>query len=141
MIAQGRDATFTVVASSSDGSDVSYQWSQDGVALSDGDDVSGSQSPTLTISSSTVGDSTITVTVSHPTAGNSPVTSDGATYTAVDARQIIKVEQLDYGSTSLIAPTQTINLFERKENNDPFEIGVLLGGRSYNIWTMKKMLK
>ena len=59
-------------------------------ALSDGDDVSGSQSPTLTISSSTVGDSTITVTVSHPTAGNSPVTSDGVTYTVVDARQIIE---------------------------------------------------
>ena len=139
--AQGRDATFTVVASSSDGTDVSYQWSQDGVALSDGDDISGSQSPTLTISSSTVGDSTITVTVSHPTAGNSPVTSDGVTYTVVDARQIIKIEQLDYGSTSLIAPTQTINLFERKENNNPVELGVLLGGRSYNIWADEKDVK
>ena len=59
----------------------------------------------------------------------------------VDARQIIKVEQLDYGSTSLIAPTQTINLFERKENNNPVELGVLLGGRSYNIWADEKDVK
>jgi hypothetical protein len=88
--AQGVDATFTVVASASDGSDVNYQWNQDGNPLSDSDTVSGANSPTLTISSTTVGTSTITVTVSHPTAGNSPVTSDGVDYQVVSARTIIE---------------------------------------------------
>jgi len=87
--AQGLDATFTVVASASDGSDVNYQWTKDGDSLSDGTDVSGSNTPTLSISDTTLGTSTIGVTVSHPTAGNSPVTSDGVDYTVVSARTII----------------------------------------------------
>ena len=108
--AQGIDATFTVVASASDGSDVNYQWNQDGNPLSDGGDVSGANSPTLTISSTTVGTSTITVTVSHPTAGNSPITSDGVDYQVVSARTIVNYYFHDdagnyYGSGSK-------NLFE-----------------------------
>ena len=88
--AQAVDATFTVAASASDDSDVTYQWNQDGNPLSDNDDVSGANTPTLTITSREVGTSTITVTVSHPTAGNSPVTSDGATFTVVSARTILQ---------------------------------------------------
>ena len=72
--------------------------------------MSGATSPTLTISSTTIGTSTITVTVSHPSAGNSPVTSDGVTYTVVSARTIIEYHRHDdglnyYGSGSK-------NLFE-----------------------------
>jgi hypothetical protein len=140
-VAQGQDATFTVVASASDGSDVSYQWDQDGTPLVNSDTVSGAQSPTLTISSSTIGDSTITVTVSHPTAGNSPLSSSSVILTVVDARQIIKVEQLDYGSQALIAPTETYNLFDRKQDDDPVRLGVLLGGRSYSVWADEKDVK
>ena len=81
--AQGIDATFTVVASASDGSDVNYQWTRDGI------DISGANTPTLSISDTNLGTSTISVTVSHPTAGNSPVTSDGVDYTVVSARTII----------------------------------------------------
>ena len=108
--AQGIDVTFTVAASTSDGSDVNYQWNQDGNPLSNSDTVSGATSPTLTISSTTIGTSTITVTVSHPSAGNSPVTSDGVTYTVVSARTIIEYHRHDdglnyYGSGSK-------NLFE-----------------------------
>ena len=88
--AQGIDATFTVVASASDGSDVNYQWNQDGNPLSDSDTISGANSPTLTISSTEVGTSTITVTISHPTAGNSPVTSNGVDFQVVSARTIIE---------------------------------------------------
>ena len=95
--AQGIDATFTVVASASDGSDVNYQWNQDGNPLSDSDTISGANSPTLTISSTTVGTSTITVTVSHPTAGNSPITSDGVDYQVVSARTIIEYHRHDDG--------------------------------------------
>lgn len=91
--AQGIDATFTVVASASDGSDVNYQWNQDGNPLSDSDTVSGANSPTLTISNTTIGTSTITVTVSHPSAGNSPVTSDGVDYQVVSARTIVEYHQ------------------------------------------------
>ena len=93
--AQGLDATFTVVATTSDGSDVSYQWNKDGVALLDSDTVSGSLTPTLTISDPDEGTSNITVTVSHPTAGNSPVTSDTAVFTVVSTRDIVSYLQHD----------------------------------------------
>ena len=141
-VAQGKDATFTVVASSSDDSDVSYRWSQDGVDLSDNDDISGSTTPTLTISTSTIGDSTITVTVSHPTAGNAPVTSNGATFTVVDARQMLVVEQLDYGSTTSIEPAETYNLFERKDQGlGPLRLQKLPGARSFVVHPPEKDIK
>ena len=141
-VAQGQDATFTVVASASDGSDVSYQWRQDGVALSDNDDVSGSTSPTLTISSTTIGDSTISVVVSHPTAGNSPITSDGATLTIVDARQMLTVEQLDYGQTTALADPVTYNLFERKDQGlGPVRLEKLPGARSFVVHPPEKDIK
>ena len=93
--AEGLNATFTVVAATSDGSDVSYQWNKDGVALLDSDTVSGSNTPTLTISESNKGTSDITVTISHPTAGNSPFTSDTAVFTVVSSRDIVSYLQHD----------------------------------------------
>ena len=93
--AQGINATFTVVAAASDGSDVSYQWNKDGVALSDSDTVSGSNTPTLAISDSDIGTSNITVTISHPTAGNSPITSDTVVFTVVSNRDIVSYLQHD----------------------------------------------
>ena len=72
---QDANATFTVVAEASDGTDVSYQWQRDGSSLSDGDSVSGSNTPTLTISDAEGGTSNISVIITHPTAGNSPVQS------------------------------------------------------------------
>ena len=93
--AQGINATFTVVAAASDGSDISYQWNKDGVALSDSDTVSGSNTPTLAISDSDIGTSNITVTISHPTAGNSPITSDTVVFTVVSNRDIVSYLQHD----------------------------------------------
>ena len=87
---QGINATFTVSASASDDSEVFYQWNQDGSPLSDSSTVSGANTPSLTLSSQTLGDSSITVTVSHPTASNSPLTSDTATFSVVANRAIIK---------------------------------------------------
>ena len=87
---QGINATFTVSASASDDSQVFYQWNQDGSPLSDSSTVSGANTPSLTISSQTLGDSSVTVTVSHPTASNSPLTSDTATFSVVANRAIIK---------------------------------------------------
>ena len=108
--AQGIDATFTVVASASDGSDVNYQWKQDGNNLSDSDTVSGANTPTLTISSTTIVTSTITVEVSHPTAGNSPVTSDGVDYQVVSARTII--DYYFHDDTGSYYGSGSKNLFE-----------------------------
>jgi len=108
--AQGLNATFTVVASTSDDSDVTYQWNQDGNPLSNSSTVSGANSPTLTISSTTIGTSTITVTISHPTAGNSPVTSDGATYTVLSARTIIEYYQ--HSDTGSLFGSGSQNLFD-----------------------------
>ena len=87
---QGINATFTVSASASDDSEVFYQWNQNGSPLSDSSTVSGANTPSLTISSQTLGDSSVTVTVSHPTASNSPLTSDTATFSVVANRAIIK---------------------------------------------------
>ena len=108
--AQGIDATFTVSVSTSDDTDVTYQWNQDGNPLSDSSTVSGANTPTLTISSTTVGDSDITVTVSHPTAGNSPVTSDTATFTVVSARTIIEYYQ--HGDDGSFYGSGSQNLFD-----------------------------
>ena len=107
-VGQGIDATFSVTASSSDGSDVSYQWTQDGTALTDSSTVSGSRTPTLTISESDTGTSTIGVTISHPTAGNSPLSSDTATFTVVDLRQIINYER--HSDTGSLADSGSQNL-------------------------------
>ena len=98
-VAQTLDATFTVVAATTDNSTLSYQWNQDGVALTDGDNISGSNTSTLTISSSDKGTSNITVTVSHPTAGNSPITSDAAVFTVVSSREIISYLEHDDGGS------------------------------------------
>ena len=100
--AQGLDATFTVVATTSDGSDVSYQWNKDGVALLDSDTVSGSLTPTLSISGADIGTSDITVTISHPTAGNSPLISDTAVFTVVSSRDIVSYLQHIVGTTLLM---------------------------------------
>ena len=108
--AQGLNATFTVLATASDGSDVLYQWNKDGVTLSDSDTVSGSNTPTLTISGSDIGISNITVTVSHPTAGNSPVTSDTVVFTVVSSRDIVSYLQHD-GSGNFFASGEQ-NLFD-----------------------------
>ena len=108
--AQGINATFTVVAAASDGSDVLYQWNKDGVALSDSDTVSGSLTPTLTISDSDIGTSNITVTISHPTARNSPVISDTVVFTVVSSRDIVSYLQHD-GNGNFFASGEQ-NLFE-----------------------------
>ena len=108
--AQGLNATFTVVATASDASDVLYQWNKDGVALSDSDTVSGSNTPTLTISDSDIGTSNITVTISHSTAGNSPVTSDTVVFNVVSSRDI--VSYLQHNGSGDFFGSGSVNLFE-----------------------------
>jgi len=112
-VAQSRSTTFNVIATTSDGSDsqLSYQWSLNGNPLSNGGNVSGANSSTLTISLSNVSTNTISVAVSHPSAGNSPVTSNSVTYGVVSARSILNYELLD-GSANQYG-FGNVNLFDQ----------------------------
>jgi len=96
-VAQSRSTTFSVTAKTSDGSDsqLTYQWNLNGNPLSNGGNISGANSSTLTISLSNVSTNTISVSVSHPSAGNSPVISNSVTYEVVSARSILNYELLD----------------------------------------------
>jgi hypothetical protein len=115
-VAQNRSTTFSVTAITSDSSNsnLSYQWYANGSPLSNGGNVSGATSSTLTISLPNVSTNTVFVEISHPAAGNSPVTSSSVTYGVVSARSILNFEVLDgaanqyeYGSTNLFDQSKT----------------------------------
>lgn len=135
--AQTQDATFTVDASVSDGSDITYQWNVNGSPISDSDTVSGSTTPTLTISSPDVSTNTVSVTVTHPSAGNSPVTSDDATWTVVSARSIISYDSVS-DSGSYYGTVTGINLFD-----GPLTLTADSGNptRSISLWAPEKDVK
>jgi len=111
--AQTRTAYFTVGATPSD---VIYQWQLNGSDLSDGGNVSGSRTSSLAISSSDVGTYNVRAKLTHPTACNSPVYSDNATFTVVNARQIVNYEYAsetgsgggDLGSVNLFNNSYTL---------------------------------
>ncbi len=109
-VAQGRSTTFSVAATTSDGSNSSltYQWYLNGNPLSNGGSVSGATSSTLDISLPNISTNTVYVEVGHPSAGNSPVASNPVTFSVVSARSILNYELLDgsanqygFGSTNL----------------------------------------
>ena len=122
---QGIDATFTVSVSTSDSSSVTYQWNQDGSPLSDSDTVSGANTPSLTISSETVGTSSITVTVSHPTAGNSPITSNAATFTVVALRALVSWEKVNGSGTFFGSGSQDLGGGDLRFEGDPSNATIL----------------
>jgi len=114
-VGEGLDTTFNVLASVSDDSELTYQWRQNGIALSDGTNaqgtVLGANTPSLRLSSfSTVGISSISATISHPTAGNSPLTSDTVTFFVVPARPIIKWNLISQSGLRLRAGEINFNL-------------------------------
>lgn len=90
-VAQAVSANFSVAATSTDTTQgsLSYQWTSDGLDLSDNSLVSGSRSTNLKITSNTVGIQTIQCKVSHPTSCNSPIYSNVVNYQVVSARSII----------------------------------------------------
>ena len=109
--AQTRTATFSVAATLTDTSQgsLSYKWQLNGVDLTDSATVTGSSTPNLSISLSSVGTNTVRAKITHPTSCDSPVYSNSATFTVVAARQIIQFE--NYYSSSSATITQW-NLFE-----------------------------
>ena len=108
-VAQGQTATFSVVSSSSNNTDVAYQWYIGGSPVSNGtsggNTISGANTNTLTVTTSSgtpAATSNVYVSVSHPTAGNSPVTSNTVTFDVVLARAILNFESLSVSSSTAI---------------------------------------
>ena len=102
-VATGLTASFKTYATASDGttSDISYQWSQDGVDLTDTTGIVGSASTQLSMFSSAVGVSTLMCQFSHPTAIPAPVFTNVIDFDEIDPRPIIKYESFTENSTSL----------------------------------------
>ena len=126
----GRSAVFTIVVASSDGTPVSYQWYEDGVPLTDGTNISGSNTSTLTIARDTVATRNIYVVVTHPTSGDSPLTSNTVTFDVVDPRQIVIFENI-YDSTS--AGITEWNLFD-----NPVTLGVNINRSLLSFYASEK---
>ena len=122
-ISQGGSTSFSVAASASDSSGVSYQWYVNGNPVSDGSGnisgitFSGTNTPTLTVSTSnsvSVASYNVNVVISNPTASNSPLTSNTVILDVVAARKIInleKVNQVNGVSNSSSATLITTNVF------------------------------
>ena len=108
---ENTNGTISVVASSTDASQgtLSYQWSLNGIDLTDGPTVSGSITPNLTISRP-IGTYTMQVKVSNPFASNSPIFSDNVNVEFIPPRKRINIEQ--YDTTSSTATLNFQNLLD-----------------------------
>lgn len=73
--------------------------------------ISGSRTPTMTISTNVVGIQTVRCSIVHPTACGSPILSNVVNFSVINARQILNVEYAtESGSGG--AQLQTVNLFD-----------------------------
>jgi len=123
-VAQERYASFVVSATSTDTTqgNLSYSWSLNGSTLSDSSTVSGSLTPNLLISSSTIGINTVQCTITHPTSCNSPLKSDVVNFEVIPARQIITVEDILSESSANVGD---YNIFQYKQlslGSDPINL-------------------
>jgi len=111
VVVENTNGTISVVASSTDASQgtLSYQWSLNGIDLTDGPTVSGSITPNLTISRP-IGTYTMQVKVSNPFASNSPIFSDNVNVEFIPPRKRINIEQ--YDTTSSTATLNFQNLLD-----------------------------
>ena len=134
--AQEQSATFSISASSSDGSSLSYQWYINGSPASNSGTVSGATSPTLTVSSSTVSSNSVYVVVSHPTAGNSPVTSSTVTWSVVSARSIVQYDKINGSGTYFTGGSQNVFDSPLTLTGDSTNATVL-----YSVWAPERDVK
>jgi len=98
---ENTNATINVVASSTDPSQGTflYQWSLNGVNLTDDSTVSGSTTPNLTISRP-IGTYTLQVKISNLFASNTPIFSDNVNIEFVSPRRLINIELYDTTSST-----------------------------------------
>lgn len=110
-IGTGISATFSITASATDNSALTYQWYADNVALSNSTTVSGSSTNTLTIRYDTETTKTIYCRVFSTTACNSPIQSSSVTLNVVIPRKIINIEYMNsFGGASETARLVSIDL-------------------------------
>lgn len=110
-VAQTRTASFFVNATVSDTTqeNLSYSWSLNGNNLSDNENILGSKTQNLLISSSVLGISTVQCTVTHPISCNSPLTSNVVNFEVIPARQILTFENYYSQSSAVITDKNIFN--------------------------------
>ena len=109
--AQTRPATFTTLGELTDTTQgsISYRWQLNGNDLSDSSTVTGSGTPSLSITLPNVGINTVRAQLSHPTAGS--IFTNTVNFNVVSAREIVNVELLPGSSGS--ATLYNWNLFSQ----------------------------
>jgi hypothetical protein len=109
--AQTRTATFTTLGSLTDTTQgsISYRWQLNGNDLSDSSTVTGSGTPSLSISLPDIGTNTVRAQLSHPTAGS--IFTNTVNFNVVSAREIVNIELLPGSSGS--ATLYNWNLFSQ----------------------------
>ena len=106
---ENTNASISVVASSTDPSQGTflYQWSLNGVNLTDDSTVSGSTTPNLTISRP-LGIYTLQVKISNLFASNSPIFSDSVNIEFILPRRLINTELYDTTSSTAVLNSQDL---------------------------------
>ena len=106
---ENTNATINIVASSTDPSQGTflYQWSLNGVELTDSSTVSGSTTPNLTISRP-LGIYTLQVKISNLLASNTPIFSDNVNIEFVPPKKLINVELCDTTSSTATLSSQDL---------------------------------
>ena len=87
-------ANFSALGASNDGTAVSYKWQLNGNDISDSGNVSGSDTPNLSVSLPNESNNTVRARISHPTASNSPIFTNSANFTVVEPRRLLNFERL-----------------------------------------------
>jgi hypothetical protein len=117
--AQTRTATFTTLGSLTDTTQgsISYRWQLNGNDLSDSSTVTGSGTPSLSISLPDIGTNTVRAQLSHPTAGS--IFTNTVNFNVVSAREILNFESVNDNGTFL--GSGSVNLFNNPTtfNADP----------------------
>ena len=119
-------ASFGIAATVTDGTinNLTYQWQQGGNNLVNSSTVSGSTTPSLSISSTTIETTSVRCVVSHPTASNSPLGSNSVDFNVVSPtiRKILYIEEFDVNAT--LHSTQIVDLVDGALEIIPDQTGI-----------------
>jgi len=124
--AQTRTATFTTLGALTDTTqgNISYRWQLNGNDLSDSSTVTGSGTPSLSISLPDIGINTVRAQLSHPTAGT--IFTNTVNFNVVSAREILNFESVNDAGGFL--GSGSVNLFNNPTtfNADPTQFPALV---------------
>ena len=88
-------ANFSALGASNDGTSVSYNWQLNNNDISDSGNISGSNTPNLSVSLPNESNNTVRARISHPTASNSPIFTNSANFTVVQPRRLLNFERMN----------------------------------------------